>query len=85
MSITQRLTQKDFNLLDFENKLQAIYNSGEFIDSHITSVGESNIINFYNFNEFLVEVVYDLVGTKIKAINCLNLKTELEYLEPEVC
>ena len=84
METNNELTTNDFDELNFENKLKTVYNTGEFIDSHITSIGESQIINFYNFNQFQVEVVYDLVGTSVKAINCINLRTELNHFESEI-
>ena len=84
MNTISEFTEKDFNELNFENKLDTIYSFGNFVDSHITSVGESNLLNFYNFNEFQVEVVYDLRGTVVKAINCLKIKTKIEYLESDM-
>lgn len=85
MSIATTLTQTDFNLLNFENKIKTIYNSGEFIDSHITSVGESKILIFYRFIGFQVEVVYDERATSIKAINSIKLGSKMEHFEPEFC
>lgn len=72
MNTEHNITKETFQNLSFENKLKTIWNKGSFVDSHITSVGESRIINLYKFTKFYVEIVYSEIGTRIKSINFYN-------------
>lgn len=76
------VTRENFNQLDFKSKLQTVWNSGNFVDAHITSVGENRIINLYKLNEFHVEVVYTEIGAKIKKLNCFQLGTDMNTYYP---
>lgn len=76
------VTRENFNQLDFNSKLQTVWNSGSFVDAHITSVGESRIINLYQLNEFHVEVVFTEIGTKVKKLNCFQLGTDMKTYYP---
>lgn len=76
------INRTTFNQLDFNSKLKTVWNSGNFVDSHITSVGESRIINLYQLNEFHVEVVYTEIGTKVKKINCYQLGLDMQTYFP---
>lgn len=69
MDTLNTLTREEFTLLNFDDKLKTVWNKGNFVDSHITSVGESKIINLYKFAKFYVEIVYSEIGTKVKQIN----------------
>ena len=84
MNTINQLTRNDFNKLNFENKLSTVYNSGEFVDSHITSVGESKLLNLYSINKFHVEVIYDVVGTQVKGINTYKFGNEMNCFHPNM-
>lgn len=47
---------KDFNNLDFFEKLKLVWSQGEFVDTLINRV---EYIKCYSVNLFFVEVVYD--------------------------
>lgn len=79
---TDIITRDEFIQLNFENKLKTVWKTGNFVDAHITSVGESHIINLYQVNEFHVEVVYTEIGTKLKKINCYQLGYDMESFFP---
>lgn len=78
----QSMTRKEFNQLNFKDKLKAVWNSGKFIDAHITSVGDSLITNLYKINLFHVEVVYSDIGTNIKEINSYKLGDNCQKFIP---
>lgn len=69
MDSLNTITKEEFKKLSFEDKLKTVWSKGDFVDSHITSVGESRIINLYKFARFYVEIVYGEIGTKVKRIN----------------
>lgn len=76
------MTRKEFNSLNFKNKLKTILNSGKFVDAHITSVGDSLITNLYKMNLFHVEVVYSNIGTNVKEINSLKIGSKVDNYIP---
>lgn len=76
------ITRNSFDQLDFNSKLQTVWNSGNFVDAHITSVGEEQIINLYQLDEFHIEVIYTEIGTKIKKLNCYQLGYDMESYYP---
>ena len=84
MNIQKEMTRDEFKQLNFTKKLNTIWSSGDFIDSHITSVGESRIINLYKINKFYVEIVYEEIATKIKEINCYKFGQQTENYLPAV-
>ncbi|MDT0551815.1 MAG: hypothetical protein BM563_10930 [Bacteroidetes bacterium MedPE-SWsnd-G1] len=77
-------TNRFFKKLDFKRKLRTIWNKGNFINSHITSVGESEIINFYKLNDSHVEIVYSGIGTKIKKVNFYEKGKSMETFFPVI-
>jgi len=63
------ITRKEYTILNFKDQLKTVLKFGKFVDTHITSVGESLITNLYKFNLFYIEVVYSSLGKKVKEIN----------------
>ncbi len=77
------MTRKVFNSLNFKDKLKTILKTGNFIDTHITSVGDSLITNLYKLNLFHVEVVYSGLGTSIKEINSFKMGSTADRYFPQ--
>lgn len=76
-------TLTSFKDLDFNGKLNRVWTNGNFIDAHITSVGESRIINFYELNNSHVEIVYSGIGTKVKKVNYFEKGKDMESYFPK--
>lgn len=59
------MTLKEFNNLDFEEKILAVVDNGIFIDNYVTL----NIkMNLYGLDKFYVELVYDGVENKLREV-----------------
>lgn len=78
------MTLYEFNLLSFEEKQATIWEYGEFIENHITSFGELEIINLYAINIFYVELVYDQNANKIKEVRSFKTGKDLEKYLPKI-
>lgn len=50
------MTLYEFNLLDLNNKMEAVNQLGSFIDNHLT---KNERCNLYAIDKFFVEVVYN--------------------------
>ena len=50
------MTLYEFNLLDINNKMEAVYQYGTFLDNYVT---KDIRINCYEKEKFFVEVVYN--------------------------
>ena len=56
----------EFNLLDFNNKMEVVNQQGVYLDNHITNIKKFNL---YAVDMFFVEVCYNSIENKITDIN----------------
>lgn len=69
------MTLYEFNVLDINNRMEAVNQYGAFLDNHIS---ENERLNLYAINMFFVEVVYNAKTNTISEIRsfktgeCLN-------------
>ena len=56
----------EFNLLDFNNKMEVVNQQGVYLDNHITKIKKFNL---YAVDMFFVEVCYNSIENKITDIN----------------
>ncbi|SFC97806.1 hypothetical protein [Algibacter pectinivorans] len=60
------MTLYEFNILDLNDRMEAVNQNGVFLNNHIT---ESEKCNLYAIELFFVEVVYNSNLNKITEIN----------------
>ena len=60
------MTLYEFNLLDTNNRMEAVNQNGTFIDNHITKKERCNL---YAIDMFFVEVSYNKGSNSITEIN----------------
>ena len=56
----------EFNLLDFNNKMEVVNQQGIYLDNYITKIEKFNL---YAIDMFFVEVCYNSIENKITEIN----------------
>lgn len=64
------MTLYEFNILDFNNRMEAVNQLGIFLVNHIS---ENEKLNLYAINKFFVEVVYCSKTnkiTKLRSFKC---------------
>lgn len=60
------MTLYEFNLLERDDKLSAVWNQGVFLDNYVTTKERCNL---YAINKFFVEIEMHPVTNKILKIN----------------
>ncbi|WP_431159087.1 hypothetical protein [Winogradskyella poriferorum] len=63
------MTLYQFNLLDLNNKMEAVNQYGTFLDNYI---GQNEKCNCYAIDMFFVEVVYDPIHNTITEIRAFK-------------
>ena len=78
------MTLYEFNLLDINNRMEAVNQNGTFIDNHITKKERCNL---YAIDMFFVEITYDSDSNSITEINSFKsgiLLDKYSYLKNEL-
>lgn len=60
------MTLYEFNVLDLNNRMEAVNQYGKYLDNHISQTERCNL---YSIDKFFVEVVYDSKSNSIVKIN----------------
>lgn len=69
------MTLKEFNTLDYDNKLFAVVDKGTFLDNYVTTTIR---INLYSVDKFYVELVYDPEQNKVVEIRSFKAGIQLD-------
>ncbi len=69
------MTLKEFNTLDYDNKLFAVVDKGTFLDNYVTTAIR---INLYSVDKFYVELVYDPEQNKVVEIRSFKAGIQLD-------
>jgi hypothetical protein len=75
------MTLYEFNILDLNERMEAVNQLGAFIDNHLT---KSERCNLYAINMFFVEVVYDAeynTITEIRSFKTGHLLDKYAYFD----
>ncbi|TJY35893.1 hypothetical protein [Pontimicrobium aquaticum] len=71
---------KEFNNLEYEEKLFCVVDNGTFVDNYITNEVR---INCYSLFNFFVELEYDPIENKIVNVKSFNSGAELDKYVPK--